>query len=110
MGKEPELGNSISDYIPDADVLYVTRIQKERFPDEEEYLKVAGLFRVDKSLLKNAKDNLIVMHPLPRVDEIAPEVDDTPHALYFKQAFNGVAVRMALLGLLLKPDFAGGGT
>jgi aspartate carbamoyltransferase catalytic subunit len=109
MGKEPDLSNSISDNIQDADVLYVTRIQKERFPDEEEYLKVAGLFRVDNTLLKNAKDNLIVMHPLPRVDEIAPEVDDTPHAFYFKQAFNGVVVRMALLGLLMIPDFAGGG-
>jgi aspartate carbamoyltransferase catalytic subunit len=109
MGKEPQLSDSLSDNIPDADVMYVTRIQKERFPDEEEYLKVAGLFKVDNALLKNAKENLIVMHPLPRVDEIAPEVDETPHALYFRQAFNGVVVRMALLGLLLIPDFAGGG-
>jgi aspartate carbamoyltransferase catalytic subunit len=109
MGSEPQLSDSISDNIQDADVLYVTRIQKERFPDEEEYLKVAGLFRVDNALLKDAKGNLIVMHPLPRVDEIAPEVDETPHALYFKQAFNGVLVRMALLGLLLVPDFQGGG-
>jgi aspartate carbamoyltransferase catalytic subunit len=108
MGSEPTLSNSISENIQDADVLYVTRIQKERFPDEEEYLKVAGLYRIDNTLLKDAKDNLIVMHPLPRVDEIAPEVDDTPHALYFKQAFNGVLVRMALLGLLLVPDFQGG--
>lgn len=108
MGSEPILSDSISDNISDADVLYVTRIQKERFPDEEEYRKVAGLYRVDNNLLKNAKDNLIVMHPLPRVDEIAPEVDDTPHALYFKQAFNGVLVRMALLSLLLDPDFDGG--
>jgi aspartate carbamoyltransferase catalytic subunit len=108
MGKEPILSESIQDTIADADVLYVTRIQKERFPDEEEYLKVAGLYRVDNNLLKNAKDNLIVMHPLPRVDEISPEVDSTPHAVYFKQAFNGVLVRMALLGLLLDADFAGG--
>lgn len=108
MGSEPQLSLSIHDNIQDIDVLYVTRIQKERFPDEEEYHKVAGLYRVDNSLLKNAKDNLIVMHPLPRVDEIAPEVDETPHALYFKQAFNGVLVRMALLGLLLDADFEGG--
>jgi aspartate carbamoyltransferase catalytic subunit len=108
MGCEPQLSNSISENIQDADVLYVTRIQKERFPDEEEYLKVAGLYKIDNNLLKNAKDNLIIMHPLPRVDEIAPEVDNTPHALYFKQAFNGVLVRMALLGLLLDPDFEGG--
>lgn len=109
MGSEPRLSNSVSENIQDADVLYVTRIQKERFPDEEEYRKVAGLFRIDNALLKDAKANLIVMHPLPRVDEIAPEVDETPHALYFKQAFNGVLVRMALLGLLLVPDFEGGG-
>lgn len=108
MGSEPQLSDSIQDNIQDIDVLYVTRIQKERFPDEEEYHKVAGLYRIDNSLLKNAKDNLIVMHPLPRVDEIAPEVDETSHALYFKQAFNGVLVRMALLGLLLDADFEGG--
>jgi len=95
--------------IQDADVLYVTRIQKERFPDEEEYLKVAGHYRINNALLRNAKDDLIVMHPLPRLDEIDPEVDTTPHAIYFKQAFNGVVVRMALLGLLLFKDFDGGG-
>jgi aspartate carbamoyltransferase catalytic subunit len=108
MGREPTLSESIQDNISEADVIYVTRIQKERFPDEEEYMKVAGLYRVDNNLLKNAKDNLIVMHPLPRVDEIAPEVDETPHAVYFKQAFNGVLVRMALLGLILDADFEGG--
>jgi aspartate carbamoyltransferase catalytic subunit len=109
MGNTPVLNENLSETIQDADVLYVTRIQKERFPDIEEYLKVAGLYRVDNALLKNAKDNLKVMHPLPRVDEIAPEVDSTSHAVYFKQAFNGVLVRMALLGLLLIPDFDGGG-
>lgn len=108
MGVTPHLSQSLGDMIQDADILYVTRIQKERFPDEEEYLKVAGLYRIDNKLLRNAKDSLRVMHPLPRVDEIAPEVDDTPHALYFKQAFFGVVVRMALLGLLLIKDFDGG--
>ncbi|UCE37855.1 MAG: aspartate carbamoyltransferase [Thermoplasmata archaeon] len=108
MGKTPALNESLYETISDADVLYVTRIQKERFPDDEEYLKVAGLYKVDKALLKNAKENLIVMHPLPRVDEIAFEVDSTQHAVYFKQAKNGVMVRMALLGLLLIPDFDGG--
>ena len=109
LGNEPTLNDSLSENITDADVLYVTRIQRERFPDEEEYLKVAGLYKIDNSLLRNAKDSLIVMHPLPRVDEIAPEVDETPHALYFKQAFNGMLVRMALLALLLIKDFDGGG-
>ncbi|MEE9152013.1 MAG: aspartate carbamoyltransferase [Thermoplasmata archaeon] len=109
MGKEPALSESLPENIQDADVLYVTRIQKERFPDEEEYLKVAGLYRINNALLRNAKKNLIVMHPLPRVDEIDPEVDTTPHAVYFKQAFNGVLVRMALLGLLLIKDFDSGG-
>ena len=108
MGVEPRLSASLDDTIEEADILYVTRIQKERFPDEEEYLKVAGAYRIDCALLRNAKDNLKVMHPLPRVDEIAPEVDKTSHAMYFTQAFNGVVVRMALLGLLLIEDFNGG--
>jgi aspartate carbamoyltransferase catalytic subunit len=108
LGVEPQLNNSLGDSIKDADILYVTRIQKERFPDEEEYLKVAGAYRIDCPLLRDTKENLRVMHPLPRVDEIAPEVDKTSHAMYFIQAFNGVVVRMALLGLLLIKDFNGG--
>lgn len=95
---------SLEDFIADADVLYVTRIQKERFPDEAEYQKVAHVFRVNKALLEKAKDDLIIMHPLPRVDEIAPEVDTTPFARYFEQAFNGIPVRMALLKLVLGVD------
>ena len=94
----------ISEVMGEVDVLYVTRIQKERFPDEEEYHKVAGAFRVDNSSLEGCKKGMIIMHPLPRVDEIAPEVDDTKHARYFQQAFNGVPVRMALLSLLLGAD------
>jgi len=87
--------------LPTLDVLYVTRIQQERFPDENEYRKVAGEYRIDAGTLEAADDDLTVMHPLPRVDEIAPEVDDTGHAAYFEQAHNGVPVRMALLDLLL---------
>jgi aspartate carbamoyltransferase catalytic subunit len=87
--------------IKDADVLYVTRIQRERFPDAEEYNRVVGTYKVDMELLKNAKEDMIIMHPLPRVVEIDPAVDHTPHALYFKQAFNGVPVRMALLSQIL---------
>ena len=83
--------------IPDADVIYMTRIQKERFPDEDEYIKVAGIYKMTASDLSAAKGSMIVMHPLPRVDEIDPSVDATKHAAYFEQAFNGVPTRMALL-------------
>ncbi|GAB6877788.1 aspartate carbamoyltransferase [Halorubrum gandharaense] len=88
--------------LPELDVLYVTRIQRERFPDENEYHKVAGEYRIDAETLEAAKDDLTVMHPLPRVDEIAPDVDDTDHARYFEQAHNGVPVRMALLDTLME--------
>jgi len=101
LGIETTTGNSLEEVISIADVLYVTRIQKERIPDETEYKKVAGSYRVDLNLLSNAKKSLIVMHPLPRTTEIAYEVDKTPHAKYFQQAFNGVPVRMALLSLIL---------
>ena len=83
--------------IDDADVIYMTRIQKERFPDEDEYSKVAGIYMLTASDLAGAKGNMIIMHPLPRVNEIHPSVDTTRHARYFQQAFNGVVARMALL-------------
>ena len=88
---------SLDDQISEADVIYMTRIQKERFPDEEEYAKVAGIYRVESSNLAGAKKGMVIMHPLPRVDEIAPSVDSTEFAKYFEQAFNGVPTRMALL-------------
>ena len=100
-GLKPTISTSLEDALTDADVLYMTRIQKERFPDPAEYQKVAGAYALTKSLLREAKDDMIVMHPLPRVNEISAEVDETPHAKYFEQAFNGVPVRMALLGLVL---------
>jgi len=100
LGVEPASTSSLEKAIKDADVLYATRIQKERFPDAEEYNKVVGTYKINNELLSNAPENLIVMHPLPRVTEIDPEVDSTQHALYFKQAFNGVPVRMALLSLV----------
>lgn len=87
--------------IPQIDVLYVTRIQKERFPDQAEYAKVKGVYRIDLETLSNAKKDLIILHPLPRVDEIAAEVDSTPQARYFQQVWNGIVVRMALLALVL---------
>lgn len=101
FGVEPTSTSNLEKAVKDADVLYVTRIQRERFPDAEEYNRVVGTYRVDIDLLKHVKEDLIVMHPLPRVTEIDPEVDKTLHALYFKQAFNGVPVRMALLSLVL---------
>lgn len=88
---------SLEDVIGEIDVLYVTRIQRERFPDEEEYRKVAGSYKITPDILRDAKDDLIIMHPLPRVDEIDPAVDRTKHAKYFDQAFYGVPVRMAIL-------------
>jgi len=93
--------NRIEEIISDLDILYVTRIQKERFPDPAEYAKVRGSYRIDLETLKNAKEDLVILHPLPRVDEIAPEVDSTPHARYFRQVWNGIIVRMALLALIL---------
>jgi len=101
LSAEPIQTSSLEKAIKDADVLYVTRIQKERFPDAEEYNRVVGSYKIDNELLTNAKKDLIIMHPLPRVTEIDPEVDSTPHAIYFKQAFNGVPVRMALLSLVM---------
>ncbi|RLG62157.1 aspartate carbamoyltransferase [archaeon] len=94
-------GRSIEEFIPELDVLYMTRIQKERFPDPAEYAKVRGSYRLEAQHLKKAKQGLIVMHPLPRVDEVAPDVDTTPHARYFKQVWSGVVIRMALLALVL---------
>ena len=83
--------------LDEADVIYMTRIQKERFPDEDEYSKVAGIYMLTASDLAGAKGGMIIMHPLPRVNEIHPSVDATRHARYFQQAFNGVVARMALL-------------
>ncbi len=103
-GCAPKMMMYLEDAIAEADVLYVTRIQKERFPDPAEYQKVAGTYRVDNNLLQNGKDDLIVMHPLPRVNEIAPEVDKTKHARYFEQAANGVPIRMALLNGIMGGD------
>jgi aspartate carbamoyltransferase catalytic subunit len=79
----------------------MTRIQKERFADPADYEAVKGVYRIDKSSLELMRKYAIVMHPLPRVDEIAPEVDADPRAAYFRQARNGLHVRMALLDRLL---------
>ena len=94
--------------IPEADVIYMTRIQKERFPDEDEYTKVAGIYKLSADDLVGAKGEMIILHPLPRVDEIHPDVDATRHARYFEQAFNGVVARMALMCRLLGVAIPGG--
>ncbi len=91
---------NITDVLDDLDVLYMTRIQRERFPSDEEYEEVAETYKIKKDMLENVKDDMIIMHPLPRVDEIYSDVDSTTHAKYFKQAANGVPIRMALLKLL----------
>ena len=101
MDKKPEEYERMEDVIEDTDVFYITRIQKERFPDPQEYRKVAGYYSIGKKETEKMKKKAIIMHPLPRVDEIKPEVDFTPHARYFKQAFYGVPVRMAILSLVL---------
>jgi aspartate carbamoyltransferase catalytic subunit len=87
--------------LPEVDVVYQTRIQKERFADEAAYLAVKGVYRLDAAALRRLRPDAIVMHPLPRVDEIAPEVDADPRAAYFRQARNGVQIRMALLDMVL---------
>lgn len=101
LNRPLSMTEDLSRIVKDVDVLYVTRIQRERFPDPQEYAKVAGSYRVDATLLQAAKKGLVVLHPLPRLDEIASDVDATPHARYFEQAFNGVPVRMALLSLIM---------
>lgn len=102
QGKEVIQTRNLKGILPKLDVLYVTRIQKERFPTEADYEKVKGVFRIDKNILQGIKKNLDILHPLPRVDEIAPEVDNTPYARYFTQMFHGVLVRMAILVMLME--------
>ena len=87
--------------VPEANVLYMTRVQQERFTDPLEYVKFRDAYTLDLKALENAREDVAILHPLPRVTEIAPEVDTHPHAAYFRQAHYGVAVRKALLALLL---------
>jgi len=91
----------LSKVIPQVDALYMTRIQKERFGSLEDYEKVRGSYRLSAADLTRAKPKTIIMHPLPRVDEIEYGVDNTPHAKYFKQVWYGLLVRMSLIGLVL---------
>lgn len=97
LGAEVVQHDSIEDAISDLDVLYATRIQRERFPDAASYFGVASSYRIVPELFLDAKSHLMVLHPLPRVDEIDPGVDNLPYARYFEQARNGIPVRMAML-------------
>lgn len=96
--------SSLDDVLPELDILYMTRIQRERFFNEEEYLRLKGYFILTKKKLSLAKADMIVLHPLPRVDEIHPNVDEDPRAVYFAQARYGMFIRMALILKLLKGD------
>jgi aspartate carbamoyltransferase len=93
--------DKLEDCLPETDVLYVTRVQKERFENPTDYEKVAGAFVIDTEIMKAAKDEMIVMHPLPRVNEISTDFDNDPRAAYFRQMEYGLYVRMALLAMVL---------
>ena len=93
----------LEDAIPKLDILYMTRVQKERF-DETEYQHLKSKFILTPEVLADAKENMKILHPLPRIDEITPEVDNTPYAYYFKQAANGVYAREAILSLVLNKE------
>ena len=87
--------------MPELDILYMTRVQRERFFNEEEYLRLKDSYILTPEKLKNAKSNLSILHPLPRVNEISVAIDDDPRACYFKQVLNGKYMRMALILMLL---------
>ncbi|MHA1110263.1 MAG: aspartate carbamoyltransferase [Promethearchaeota archaeon] len=87
--------------VPKLDVIYMTRIQKERFPDQEEYDQVKDVFKFEKKHISLLKPNAKIMHPLPRVNEISPEIDDSSHAIYFKQTYYGLMMRKAIIGLVM---------
>lgn len=95
---------NLDDAMPDLDILYMTRVQKERFFNEEDYIRMKDCYILDKKKMALAKEDMFVLHPLPRVNEIAVEVDDDPRAAYFKQVQYGVYVRMALIMTLLEVE------
>ena len=103
-GAQYEEVSRLEDVIGGLDLLYMTRVQRERFFNEEDYIRLKDSFILDKKKLKSAKNDMLILHPLPRVNEIAVEVDDDPRAVYFKQAQFGVYVRMALILTLLEVE------
>ncbi|MBO5708465.1 MAG: aspartate carbamoyltransferase [Bacteroidales bacterium] len=92
---------SLEEHLNNCDILYMTRVQQERFTDPIEYERVKDCYSLDAEMLANVKDNMKILHPLPRVNEISQDVDETPYAYYFKQAENGLYVRMAIISYLL---------
>ena len=96
--------DSLDEAMPSLDILYMTRVQKERFFNEEDYIRLKDCYILDKTKMKLAKEDMYVLHPLPRVNEISVEVDNDPRAAYFKQAQYGVYVRMALIMTLLEVE------
>ena len=92
----------LEDVMPDLDILYMTRVQQERFFNEEDYVRMKDFYILDKEKMKLARPDMLVLHPLPRVNEISVEVDEDPRAVYFKQVQYGVYVRMALILTLLE--------
>ncbi len=103
-GCKYEISHSLAEAITDIDVLYMTRIQRERFKNDEEYEAQKNVFVLDREKLDRAKDDMIILHPLPRVNEITVDIDDDPRALYFKQAQYGMYGRMALILMLLQDE------
>ncbi len=93
--------DSLGEHLRDCDILYMTRVQQERFSDPMEYEKVKDVYRLERSMLEGVRPNMKILHPLPRVGEIADDVDDTPYAYFYKQAENGMYVRMAIIAYLL---------
>jgi aspartate carbamoyltransferase catalytic subunit len=98
--------NKLDEVLPETDVIYVTRIQRERFPDVQEYEKVKGTYTIDENTLAKSKSDIAVMHPLPRMDEISQSIDHTKNAIYFKQASYGKELRAALLALMLNENLS----
>jgi aspartate carbamoyltransferase catalytic subunit len=96
--------SQLEDILPKLDIIYVTRIQRERFPDIQEYEKVRGTYTIDNNTLVRAKSDVSIMHPMPRMEEISHSIDDTKNAIYFKQAAYGKELRAALLALVLNED------
>src|SRR5699024_7389206 len=94
----------LEDALPELDLLYMTRVQKERFFNEEDYVRMKDFYILDADKMKLAKPDMTILHPLPRVNEISVEVDDDPRAAYFRQAQYGVYVRMALILTLLEVE------
>lgn len=101
LTNQPEVSETLDDFVSETDILYVTRVQKERFASEDEYNAVKDSYVIDTNTLAKMKKDTAILHPLPRVNEIHPDVDSDPRAAYFRQMQNGLFVRMALIDMLI---------